>query len=181
MSDMQRMTERANALTDKVDRLKKDTETSMKNASDTLEKTSGTLQEMMGVLFLLRLQRNLLVLFVLVLLVAVTSQAFAGEREYQLSFCDRIHGQAEVVLSDRSRVDCLGETHAIEVDFAPKWAEAIGQSLHYSALTGKAPGVALILTNTQDNIHMKRLFNIIRVWRLPIQVWVIRGNPEQRL
>ncbi|MET4686265.1 hypothetical protein [Sinorhizobium fredii] len=31
---------------------------------------------------------------------------------------------------DGTRTDCISDTHAIEVDFSKKWAEAIGQALH---------------------------------------------------
>ena len=51
----------------------------------------------------------------------------------------------EVVMNDGTRCDILTATHAIEVDFAKKWAEAIGQSLHYALHTGKRPAVALIV------------------------------------
>ncbi|MFH1027609.1 MAG: hypothetical protein V1791_06370 [Pseudomonadota bacterium] len=35
--------------------------------------------------------------------------------------------------------------YAVEVEYAHKWAEAIGQSLYYSRMTGKKPGVVLIM------------------------------------
>ena len=38
-----------------------------------------------------------------------------------------IGGKVEVVMKDGTRCDILTATHAIEVDFAKKWAEAIGQ------------------------------------------------------
>lgn len=53
-------------------------------------------------------------------------------------------GKAEVVLWDMTRVDLLTADHAIEVDWAGKWAEAIGQSLYYSELTGRKPGIILL-------------------------------------
>ena len=56
-----------------------------------------------------------------------------------------IGGQVEVVMRDGTRCDILSNSYAIEVDFAKKWAEAIGQSLHYALHTGKRPAVALIV------------------------------------
>jgi hypothetical protein len=41
----------------------------------------------------------------------------------------------EFVNPDNTRTDCISATHAIEVDFSSKWAEAIGQALHYSLWT----------------------------------------------
>lgn len=97
----------------------------------------------------------------------------AGEREYQERFCAGVGGQVEFVLPDRTRVDCLTERHAIEVDFARKWAEAIGQSLHYAKMTGKAPGVLLIVDGESDQKYVDRLYGAINRWHLPIQVWLL--------
>ena len=46
------------------------------------------------------------------------------ERFYQELWCESFNGQMEVVLEDKSRVDCVTEYYAVEVDFANKWAEA---------------------------------------------------------
>ena len=69
------------------------------------------------------------------------------EREYVLQHCV---GVIEFVLPDRTRVDCLTDEYAIEFDFAPKWAEAFGQSLRYAYMTGRAPGIYLILESQKD-------------------------------
>jgi len=80
------------------------------------------------------------------------------ERYYQDIFCMQHHGQTEVVLDDRSRVDCLTDEFAIEVDFASKWAESIGQSLYYAKKTGKRAGVLLIMERpTKDKKYLDRL------------------------
>ena len=42
--------------------------------------------------------------------------------------------------------------HAIEFDFAEKWAESIGQALHYSFMTGKRAKVVLILENPEKQM-----------------------------
>ena len=84
---------------------------------------------------------RMLFVFVLLPLLAV-----AGEAEYARAFCNSIGGQAEVVLTDRTRVDCMTPTHVIEVDYDYKWYEGVGQALHYATVTGKRPGVALIVS-----------------------------------
>ena len=56
-----------------------------------------------------------------------------------------------------TRVDCLAKDYAIEFDFAKKWAEAVGQSLYYSKMTGKKPAIALILTSLTDYRYLKRI------------------------
>jgi len=73
------------------------------------------------------------------------SEACGGVKPYQEKWCTEHGGQVEVVLPDRTRCDCLTETHAIEFDFGKKWAEAIGQALYYAIQTGKKPGIVLIL------------------------------------
>lgn len=75
----------------------------------------------------------------------------------------------EIILADSTRVDCLTAEYAIEVDFASKWAEAVGQSLYYSMQTGRRPGVLLILEKSSDHRHLKRLQSLadrhgIRIW-----------------
>ena len=51
-----------------------------------------------------------------------------------------------MTMLDGTRCDILTDTHAIEVDFADKWAEAIGQSLKYATQTGKKAGMKSIQT-----------------------------------
>ena len=62
-----------------------------------------------------------------------------NERFYQTSLCNKLDGKMEVVLKDKTRVDCLTDEHAIEVDFAKKWAESIGQSLYYAEMEQRVP------------------------------------------
>ena len=59
------------------------------------------------------------------------------ERYYQDLFARNHGGHVEVLMQDGSRCDIITRTHAIEVDFASKWAEAIGQSLNYARQTKK--------------------------------------------
>ena len=79
-------------------------------------------------------------------------------------------GAAEVTLSDNTRADCITQTHVWEVDRGHKWAEALGQSLHYARLTGKQPGIALI---APSEAQLERLHGVIFHYRLPIIVQVI--------
>lgn len=46
---------------------------------------------------------------------------------------------------DGSYVDVLTPTHAIEVDYGPKWKEAVGQALFYAITTEKQPGIILLV------------------------------------
>lgn len=49
-----------------------------------------------------------------------------NEKYYQTEMCQELGGEMEYLLFDKTRVDCLTDEYAIEVDFAKKWAEAIG-------------------------------------------------------
>lgn len=96
-----------------------------------------------------------------------------SERDYQLTMCEAFGGQAEVVLRDRTRVDCLTAGYAIEVDFARKWHEAIGQALHYASMTGRRPGIVLILRTESDLRYWRRLQSAIRANDPPIRAWCV--------
>ena len=102
----------------------------------------------------------------------------ATERDHQVPFCEQLQGKVEHILSDRTRVDCLTATHAIEVDFGHKWAEAIGQSLHYALMTDKLPGIYLILEKPADQRYLQRINQVINRWHLPIQVWTVQAYPQ---
>ena len=88
-----------------------------------------------------------------------TQMMRAGEVEayYQDQWCTSDFGRKEVILWDRTRVDCMTKEYAIEFDFAKKWAESIGQSLYYAKMTGKKPAVVLILTSPTDYHYVKRV------------------------
>ena len=97
------------------------------------------------------------------------------EAYYQSIWCDDHGGRTEVVVEGGARCDCLTETHAIEFDFANKWAEAIGQALHYGAQTGKRAGIVLIIeAPVRDRKYQNRLHPTIEVHDLPIDVWIMK-------
>ena len=119
--------------------------------------------------------KNCIVLF-FVLSIVLAQKIFASppERFYQQQWCNLKGGQVEFTLPDRTRVDCLTESHAVEVDFAHKWAEAIGQSLHYSSMTGKRAGILLVLSTRNDARLLKRMESVIQHFDLPIDVFTLR-------
>lgn len=55
------------------------------------------------------------------------------------------------------RVDILTDELAIEVDWAPKWKESIGQALWYGLQTGKQAGIILILKEADDYRYFVQL------------------------
>ena len=97
------------------------------------------------------------------------------EKWYQERWCREQGGQVEVVLPDKTRCDCVTDTHAIEFDFGNKWTEAVGQSLYYSLQPGKKAGIVLILENVKDRKYWIRLNTTIEHFNLPIDTWNV-GN-----
>jgi hypothetical protein len=81
------------------------------------------------------------------LLVACT--ASAGELEEVARLAPRFGSEVKLEARqwDETRVDLLTPTHAIEADYPRKWAEAIGQSLYYAELTGRKPGILLLVAD----------------------------------
>jgi len=116
-----------------------------------------------------------ILLTLLILTTAATAGHLHRESWYQERWCKACGGQVEVVLPDRTRCDCLTDDYAIEVDFAEKWAEAIGQSLYYSFQTGKRAGIALILESESDRKNWIRLNSTIQHFNLQIKTWEIKN------
>jgi hypothetical protein len=87
-----------------------------------------------------------------IVLVTTTAEAKRIEHEdvHNRAWCADQGGVAEVVLADRTRVDCETLGYAIEADFADKWPEAVGQSVHYARMTGKLPGILLIIEHPRQ-------------------------------
>lgn len=103
------------------------------------------------------------------------------ESYYQDLFADKIGGRTEVVANDNTRCDILTSEYAIEVDFARKWAEAIGQSLNYGKEFDRKSGILLILEKPSDKKHLNRIHKIINSYELPITVWEIDAETSVEL
>ncbi|ABB44615.1 hypothetical protein Suden_1337 [Sulfurimonas denitrificans DSM 1251] len=89
------------------------------------------------------------------------------EKYYQTKMCQELKGKIEYVLADKTRVDCLTNEYAIEVDFAKKWAEAIGQSLYYAQMTGKKPAIGFIVGDG-DERYLKRVESVAEKFDIKI-------------
>ena len=106
--------------------------------------------------------------------------ALENEAYYSDLFCTEMSGQSEYVLKDLSRVDCLTDTHAFEVDWADgmKVYEAIGQSLYYSSETGKLPGILLLIRKENSEKHIRKVQRVIETFELPIKLIFIKVFPD---
>jgi len=107
---------------------------------------------------------------------ASLAQAKSGkwhEADFVDAYCK---GEIEYVLADKTRVDCLTATHAIEYDWGKKWAESLGQALFYSAMTGKKAGIVLIVNPRTKDRFLKRLNKAISDNNLDVDVWTITNR-----
>lgn len=87
-----------------------------------------------------------------------------SKSSYQHAWCSFHNGIEEFENHDKTRVDCLTDTHAVEFDFANKWAESIGQALHYQFMTGKKAMVVLILEKPQkEMVYYRRVKKLSKI------------------
>lgn len=116
----------------------------------------------------------------IVLFLALTLSSYAKteteakhtERWYQELAAKHLHGVMEHRV-ENGRVDILTATHAIEVEFASKWKNAIGQSLWYALQTNERAGIILVIQNEEkDRGQAIRLGSVIQHNNLPIDVWI---------
>ncbi|MDP0496347.1 MAG: hypothetical protein Q7Q73_09080 [Verrucomicrobiota bacterium JB024] len=64
------------------------------------------------------------------------------------------------------------------MEFADKWAEAVGQSLNYAAQTGKQAVIILIIESPSEEKYLLRLEQVTESFRLPIAVLAVRINNQ---
>lgn len=102
-----------------------------------------------------------------------------SEKEYQTKWCDARKGQMEYVLKDKARVDCLTDKFAVEFDFAPKWAECIGQAVYYAKKTNRTPACVLIMENGKsDKKYLYRLrYAVNKKQKIKFKIYTI--TPEK--
>lgn len=120
------------------------------------------------------MKKLLLLIGMLLFAATLFSQITERQREtyYQQKFAEAINGKREVVLEDRTRVDIVTNTHVIEVDFAEKWAESIGQSLHYQGMMyKKKAGVLLIVEGRTEERFLDRLVGVAAKHGIDVWVW----------
>lgn len=119
-----------------------------------------------------------LIVFWMVLLAALMP-AHSSEKWHEADYVEHYcKGEIEHVLEDRTRIDCLTDKYAIEYDYGKKWAEALGQSLHYAAMTGKKAGIVLILDKEKEQRFLTRLKSAIKGYpkrndKLKVKIWVV--------
>jgi len=114
----------------------------------------------------------------IVLFLCLTGMKHKKEADYQREFCT--DGIMEYPLKDMSRVDCLTEKYAIELDFAKggKHYNCLGQALHYSAMTDKIGKCVLIVRKESEMKKVKAIRNAIKYHKLNIELDIIKDYEE---
>lgn len=74
----------------------------------------------------------------------------ADENEESRRLAREWGGRVQVRMADGSWCDILTDSHAWEVEWAPKWKSGPGQATLYAILSGREPGVVLLLTPGAD-------------------------------
>lgn len=96
-------------------------------------------------------------------LALISFNAVAGEVEIAKKWCmqQSVNFQVEYKLEEPysmpTRVDCVVNGIAWEVEWADKWSQSPGQTLYYARRTGLKPGIVLIAKGESDVKYIKRL------------------------
>lgn len=115
-----------------------------------------------------------LILTGLILSSSVEARHLYKEADYQASWCNYHKGTMEVELDDFTRCDCETKRNAIEFDFSSKWAESVGQSLHYALKLHKRAGIVLIMENPErDQYYLQRVLKLAKKYK--IDVWTMKS------
>jgi hypothetical protein len=91
---------------------------------------------------------------IILISIATLAKRLHKEKLYQQICCNQGQGEVEYRLPDKTRVDCLSTTHAVEHDFGSKWADAIGQG---PLNIGKRSGIVLIIDKEKRWRYLIRL------------------------
>lgn len=112
-----------------------------------------------------------LILFIVVFSTKLVSQQY--EKDFQLLIQQEMGGEIEVAVTS-GRVDLVTEEYAIEIEFASKWKQSIGQALWYALQTNKTPGIILIKKSDEEYKYVVQLGSALQYAGLNdrIKVWV---------
>lgn len=123
------------------------------------------------------MKRLILFLTLILFMPTVEAKHLYKESMYQQAWCNKRGGTTEYKLNDKTRVDCLTEKYAVEVDFAPKWAECIGQALYYGKMTGKQPACVLIMERGEKDLkYLNRLRRAVYRKGLDMRTFTIKPD-----
>ena len=112
------------------------------------------------------------ILFNIFIFFSYPAYSLEKEKYYSELYCEELSGKVNYTLEDKSKVDCLTDTHAYEVDWADgmKVYEAIGQSLYYASQTNKKPGIILLIRKNNSEKHIRKVKEVINFFELDINL-----------
>lgn len=112
-----------------------------------------------------------LVFFLLAFSTTLCAQRY--EADYAELIQQVLGGEREVAIQS-GYVDIMNDRYAIEVEFAEKWKQSIGQALWYGLQTNRQPGIVLIKRDPNDNRYVIQLGSALQYAGLydRIAVWV---------
>ena len=102
-----------------------------------------------------------------------------SEDDHVKEWCTRNNGEIEYHFKDRTRVDCLTSTHAVEFKLAEEWQEvvrSVGQVIHYARMAERRPGIVLVVRAKNECKWVQRLEEDLKgvsVNGNSIQLWVV--------
>ena len=106
-----------------------------------------------------------------------------SEDDHVKEWCTKNNGEMEHSFKDRTRVDCLTRTHAVEFKLAEEWQEvvrSVGQVIHYARMAERRPGIVLVVRGKSECKWAQRLEEDLKgvsVYGNPIKLWVVgRGE-----
>ncbi len=117
------------------------------------------------------------ILIVLVLLLASLASYSQLPKQNEAYYRDKFNaimkGSKEVYLpSNRRRADIVTDTFAIEVEFANKFLESVGQALDYSMILNKKPAILLIVNGRNDENYLSELLEINNKYNFRFRIWL---------
>jgi hypothetical protein len=125
--------------------------------------------------------KKILIMIVLLLasLISYSQLPKQLEKYYTGKFATIVNGKTQQYLSNKRYADIITDTFAIEVEFANKFPESIGQALDYSMITYKKAGIVLIVNGRNDDKYVDELMEIIYYHKLQITLWLIDYNTDK--
>lgn len=108
-------------------------------------------------------------LYVPILITNSYAKHLHKEKVYQNYWAKEHNAVAtEYILPDKARVDIVTTKYAIEVDFASKWAESVGQSLYYAEMMNLKPAVVLIVEDLKEIRYVNRLRVLCELYNIKL-------------
>jgi len=124
-------------------------------------------------------------LFLLIIGLGPTPSDAHDESIWQRRYCEGM--QIDVHLPSGGEVDCLSDKFAIEVDWAAKWAESVGQSLYYADATHRKPGIILLCESSETHVeglcrsYVYRLEEALRFVSTHVELWECFIDTDMKL